>query len=87
MTNRPIHKLRDGTVQASVWENTREDGRPFYGVSFTRRYRDAAGEWHDSDNYSGGDLLKLQRLIGEAYDFVKTQEEADRRRHREDDPQ
>ena len=62
-TNRPTAKFRDGGVQLDVWNNAREDGSHFPTFSFTRRYRDANGDWQDSNSWTRTDAMKLQQLI------------------------
>jgi hypothetical protein len=64
---RPVVTLRDGSVKAAIWRNESENG-PFHGVTFARTYKDGDGNYHDTDSYSGTELLQLSRLAGKAYD-------------------
>ncbi len=41
-----------------------------YTVQFTRSYRDDQGNYHDSDSYSGSELLRIARLSQKAYDYT-----------------
>jgi hypothetical protein len=75
MSNKPAHSIRLSPVKATIWANQREqnessDGRPFYTVSFTRTYKDAAGNWQDSTNFSRDDLLLLAKLADEAHSWI-----------------
>ncbi|NRA58771.1 MAG: hypothetical protein HRU13_11720, partial [Phycisphaerales bacterium] len=45
-----------------------EDKAPFYSVRLTRTYTDDQGQFHDSDSFSGSELLRVARLAGRAYD-------------------
>lgn len=48
-------------VTASVWRNQNERGS-FYSVTYKESYRDAGGNWHDTDNVTGiGDTLELHK--------------------------
>lgn len=73
MTNqpeKPIRTLRDGLLKAVIWKNTNEK-RTFYSVQFIRSYRDEqTNEWRDSQSFSNGEILKLARLAGQAYDTI-----------------
>ena len=68
-SNAPVAKLIDGTVQVAIWRNEGKNG-VFYAATATNRYRDENDEWHDGDNYTGTDLLKLRRLSEKAYDTI-----------------
>ncbi len=67
-TNKPVSTIRDGSLKATVWANPGEDGRTFYSVRLTRTYRDEQGNYHDSDRFTGAELLRVARLAGLAYD-------------------
>lgn len=64
---KPIETIRDGSLKASIWKNQSEKG-PFYSVRITRTYTDEQGNFHDSDSFSGSELLRVARLAGKAYD-------------------
>ena len=64
---RPVETLRDGSIKAAIWRNESENG-PFHGVTFARTYTDDKGELHDTDSFSGTQLLRLCRLADKAYD-------------------
>ena len=67
--NTPIQTLTDGRIKAAIWKNLGEKGN-FYSVTFTRSYRDTEGNWHDTDSFSGTELLILGRLSARAYDAI-----------------
>lgn len=82
--NKPIDTLRDGAVKATIWKNPGGEGRPdFYSVSLTRTWKDDKGDYHDSDSFTGTDLLIVSRLAGEAYTRVSELRQRDRRAREE----
>ena len=66
---KPIDTIRDGALKASIWANQpkAEDKAPFYSVRITRTYTDDQGNFHDSDSFSGSELLRVARLANQAY--------------------
>ena len=64
--NRPVDTLRDGNLKASIWRNEGENGAS-YSTTFARVWRDDQGKWHDSQSYSGTDMLRLGELSRTAY--------------------
>jgi len=76
-TNKPIDTIRDGQLKATIWKNDGEKG-PFYSVNFTRTYTDEAGNFHDSDSFSGTELLRIMQLSAKAYDRTRELRTADR---------
>lgn len=65
--SKPLATIRDGALKASIWKNQGEKG-PFYSVRITRTYTDEQGNYHDSDSFSGSELLRVARLASKAYD-------------------
>ncbi|MEP0961864.1 MAG: hypothetical protein ABJQ70_09875 [Roseobacter sp.] len=64
--NRPVDTLRDGNLKASIWRNESANGAS-YSTTFARTWRDDQGKWHDSQSYSGTDMLRLGELSRTAY--------------------
>ncbi len=44
----PVDRVWDGNLKASIWENEGEKGK-FYATSFARTYKDANGDYRDSN--------------------------------------
>ncbi len=65
----PVAKLRIGLIAASIWERTTEKGT-FHSVTFERRYRDAAGEWHSTSSFDAGNLLALAKIADQAHSEI-----------------
>lgn len=65
--NKPVETLRDGSIRATIWKNSSEKG-DFYSVQITRTWQDDEGNYHDSDSFSGSQLLRVAHLAAKAYD-------------------
>jgi len=66
---RPISKLQDRDLTASVWRNESQDGRFFYTVTLERVYTDKNGGLKNTDRLDArNDLLRAARLLQNAYD-------------------
>ena len=82
MANQPTETLRDGSLKATIWKNEGEKGA-FFSVNLSRTYKDEAGNYHDSDSFSGTELLCIAHLATRAYDLMselRQQERANDRR-------
>lgn len=75
---KPVDTLRDGSLKATIWKNEGENG-PRYSVNLTRTWRDEQGNYHDSDSFSGNELLRIARLANIAYDEIAIHRENDRK--------
>ena len=75
--DKPTDTLRDGRLKATIWKNAGESGN-FYTVTFTRSYQDAAGDWKDSESFSGAELLRIAHLATRAYDRTNALRQSDR---------
>jgi hypothetical protein len=67
---KPATAFRFGNVNAAVWENTGEKG-PFFSVTFSRPYKDVAGNWKNSASYGLNDLDALSSVAEMAKDWVR----------------
>jgi hypothetical protein len=67
-TNKPVHKIRIGSVQAAVWANEGPNG-PWHNVTFIRSFKQD-GEWKSSSSFNRDDLLVLARIATAAFDWV-----------------
>ena len=71
MIKRPAQKLRLGLITATIWDN---DG--FYSVDLSRSYKDAQGDWNNSNSFSHADLLNLSKLAQRAENWIAGQTNA-----------
>ena len=53
-----MHQRR---VKATIWPNGTED-RPRHNVTFSRLYKDDAGEWKSTQSFGRNDLLVLAKV-------------------------
>jgi basic membrane lipoprotein Med (substrate-binding protein (PBP1-ABC) superfamily) len=67
----PVHVVKLGKIQASVWANETKHGRRF-NVTACRLYLEN-GEWKRSDSFGRDELLTAARAFHSAYDWIWTQ--------------
>lgn len=65
--NKPAHEIRLGRVRGTAWRNDTDSGT-FHNVTFSRLYKDEAGEWKDAASFSRDDLP----LIAKVADLLHT---------------
>ena len=58
---RPL-EIRMGNVKAVAWRNETDQG-PRHDVRLLRIYKDADGQWGESDRLGRGDLLQASRVL------------------------
>ena len=71
--NSPAKKFRAGGMSATVWQNTKEkEGRKFdvFSVNLERSYKDARGEWKNTNSLRVEDLPKAVLLLGKAFEHL-----------------
>jgi hypothetical protein len=79
-SNRPVHTIRFGSIQAAIWRNVVDNGnssRPMYNVTFSRSYKDGENNWKDSASFGADDLLLLSKIADEAHSWIVRQKPAD----------
>ncbi len=74
---KPALTLRDGTVSIAIWANTTKEG-VFYKAQPLRSYKTKDDQWKETDSFSQTDLLKLSRLIENAYGEIAALRERDK---------
>ena len=68
---KPVHVVKYGKVQASVWQNDTKHG-PRFNVTLCRLYLEN-GEWKRSDSFGRDELLSASHACGVAYDWIWSQ--------------
>ena len=63
---KPVDEIRIGRVKATIWRNGTED-RPRHNVTFSRLYKDDAGEWKSTQSFGCNDLLVLAKVADLAH--------------------
>ena len=72
--NRPAYEKRLGNIRVAVWQNV-NDGKRWYNVSFTRRYRQD-DEWREATTFNGlGDLAIVAQCLELAKNWIARQGE------------
>ena len=76
-SNKPIHSIRFGHVQASIWENETKMGIR-HNVTVSRSYLDDEKNWQRTDSFGRDDLLLLAKAVDLAHTWInaQTKEEA-----------
>ena len=67
---RPITTVRIGTVRAAIWENRKDGERARYNVTFSKRYRDAEGQWKTTHSFGRNHLLVLAKVADLAHSRI-----------------
>ena len=67
----PVHIVKFGKVQASVWKNETKHGARF-NVTACRLYLEN-GAWKRSDSFGRDELLSVSRAFAASYDWIWTQ--------------
>lgn len=65
---KPVHKVRLGSVKAAIWENQTDSGTR-YNVTVSRIYKDG-DEWKSTDSFGRDDLLLLGKVCDEAHTWI-----------------
>ena len=81
MSNGPAHKIRIGSLQATIWRNLAERGN-WYSVKLTRGFKTEEG-WRETDNLGFEDLLPAAKLLDQAYTWIQHQLAADAKGRKE----
>ncbi|ODR99307.1 hypothetical protein AUC68_04750 [Methyloceanibacter methanicus] len=84
--NQPVEKMRNGSIVATIWKNESEKGA-FFSVTFARTYKDADGDYHDVNSFSGTQLLQLAKLANEADTRVRKLRQDERATDDDEDDQ
>lgn len=82
---RPTATTRIGTVRAAIWENRKDGERARYNVTFSKRYRDAEGQWKTTHSFGRNDLLVLAKVADQAHSQIVELEQADNTNGQDDD--
>ena len=64
----PVHVVKLGKVQASLWRNETKHG-PRFNVTMSRLYLEN-GEWKRSDSFGRDECLTAAHALRAAYDWI-----------------
>lgn len=76
--------MRIGTVKAAIWENKAGE-RTRYNVTFSKRCRDAEGQWKTMHSFGRSDLLVLAKVADHAHSRIVELEQAEDTNSQDDD--
>lgn len=65
----PANTLRCGSIKATIWENNSEKG-PFFATTFSRPFKDHAGEWRNGTSFGLNDLEALLTVAHQAKEWM-----------------
>jgi hypothetical protein len=69
MAQKPVKKIKLGNIQASIWENSGDNGKTWFNVVVTRTYRDG-DEFKDTNSFSHSDLPVVSKAMDFAYSWI-----------------
>ena len=82
---RPTVTVRIGAVKAAIWRNQAGE-RSRYNVTFSKSYRDAAGQWKTTQSFGRNDLLVLAKVADQAHSRIVDLEQGEETVEQEDEP-
>ena len=84
-SKKPVSRISLYPVNAAIWRNEGSKGEAFYNVTFERSYKDDAGTWQSSANFSLNDLLLLAKVADRAHSEVYKLRANDRKAEQSDE--
>ncbi|MCA9185024.1 MAG: hypothetical protein R3E01_36225 [Pirellulaceae bacterium] len=67
-----------GGLSVAVWTHKNENGTMNYSVRLDRSYKDNDGNYHSTPYLRDGDLLRAQKLLERAGDWIEQQKQQHR---------
>ena len=61
--------LRCGNIKATIWQNVSEKG-PFFATTFSRPFKDQAGEWRNGISFGLNDLEAIMNVAFGAKEWM-----------------
>lgn len=74
-TNQPVQEIRMGLIKAVVWANPTKSNGVMHNVSLSRIYRDANGDWQETQSLGRNDLLLAAKVLDAAHSFICSKEQ------------
>ena len=76
--DKPANTITRGSITAVIWKNRRRDNGFFYNVELVRNFKRPGGDWEEAKSFPVNDLLMVQKVADEAFDWVYEQLDAER---------
>jgi len=72
--NKPMFERRLGHCRVAVWENQTSEGRKWFNVAITRRYK-SGDDWKETATFNGlGDLALVSECVSLAKSWIASRE-------------
>src|SRR5439155_2424727 len=75
--NQPVHKIRHGSISASIWRQESDKG-PLFNVTFQRSYKDG-DTWKNSSSFGRNNLLLVSLIAARAFEWIGNQSQQPKR--------
>ena len=79
MPQKPVKKIKLGSIQASIWENQGDNGKSWFNVVVIRTYRDG-DEYKDTNSFNHSDLPVVSKAMDFAYSWIWKRQQADEKK-------
>jgi hypothetical protein len=72
MANAPFKRIRAFPLTVAIWRNvpSEKDKRPWYSAKLERSYKNAAGEYENTDSMNRDDMLLAAKLLDRAHTVI-----------------
>lgn len=67
---KPIQEFKDFPLSVAIWEQTNNEGRKYYSVSSYKSYKNADGEWKQTNSLIGNESLRMSALMRLAHEWI-----------------
>ena len=67
---KPTQEFKDFPLSVAIWEQTNNEGRKYYSVSSYKSYKNADGEWKQTNSLIGNESLRMSALLRLAHEWI-----------------
>ena len=67
--NQPVHRIRYGPVNATIWSNKSLAGC-FFNTTFRRTFKNPDDTWSETDSFDDRDLPVLAKAASDAHSWI-----------------
>lgn len=82
---KPVSRIRLGSVAIAIWRNADEKGRVWYSATADRSYQDAHGDWQHTSSFGRDELLLLGKVASLANTRIYELQARDRQAAKHDE--
>lgn len=69
--NKPIEKIKAGSITASIWETENKEGVKYNTVTLQRSYKDKENQWQNTQTLRVSDINDAILVLNKAYEYCK----------------